>query len=78
MLISTVAQAYKNVVDWLNPTAQSGIHEAALRRHEVGTGQWFLGSNTFRNWMTDPGTSLWLSGEGLKTIVFLFNLTVLI
>ncbi|KAH9208968.1 hypothetical protein DL95DRAFT_478854 [Leptodontidium sp. 2 PMI_412] len=60
---SLPAQTYKNVMDWLNPSDQSEIHEAALRRHEAGTGQWFLGLDTFQNWRTDLGTSLWLCGE---------------
>ncbi|KAH6695893.1 hypothetical protein BKA61DRAFT_531543 [Leptodontidium sp. MPI-SDFR-AT-0119] len=56
----------------LNPSDQSEIHEAALRRHEAGTGQWFLVLDTFQNWRTDPGTSLWLCGEiGCgKTVLF--------
>lgn len=61
-------------MDWLSPTAQSEIHEAALRRHEVGTGQWFLGSTTFENWRADPGASLWLCGEGLEPIKIFIEL----
>jgi ankyrin repeat domain-containing protein 50 len=62
----TIDKYRKSVMEWLSPTDQSEIHEAALRRHEPGTGQWFLGSDTFQNWREDPGTSLWLYGEGMK------------
>ncbi|KAH7357189.1 hypothetical protein BKA65DRAFT_222136 [Rhexocercosporidium sp. MPI-PUGE-AT-0058] len=72
LLTLASAQMYKNVMEWLNPTDQSEIHEAALRRHEAGTGQWFLGSDTFQCWREDKGTSLWLCGEvGCgKTVLF--------
>lgn len=65
LLTLILAQIYKNVMHCLNPSDQSEIHEAALRRHEAGTGQWFLVLDTFQNWRTDPGTSLWLCGESL-------------
>jgi hypothetical protein len=53
-------------MEWLSPTDQSEIHEAASKKHKPGTGQWFLGSDTSQNWREDPGTSLWLYGEGMK------------
>jgi hypothetical protein len=54
----------KNVMDWLNPINQAEIHAAAFRKHEPGTGEWLIEGESFRNWRCDPGTSLWLCGDG--------------
>lgn len=54
----------ENIMDWLNPINQAEIHAAALRKHEPGTGVWFLEGEIFGNWKRDPGTSLWLVGDG--------------
>jgi hypothetical protein len=51
-------------MDWLNPINQADIHAAAFRKHEPGTGEWFLEGEIFRNWKRDAGTSLWLHGDG--------------
>ena len=51
-------------MDWLNPINQAEIHAAASRKREQGTGKWFLEGGAFANWRQDPGTSLWLIGDG--------------
>jgi len=65
LLIVVLVQVYKNVMEWLSPADQSEIHEAAVPRHEAGTGQWFLSSSAYQSWKTDPGASLWLYGDGM-------------
>jgi hypothetical protein len=54
----------KRVMDWLSPINQADIHAAASRKHEPGTGEWFLEGEVFRNWRQDSATSLWLFGDG--------------
>ncbi|KAL2062783.1 hypothetical protein VTL71DRAFT_5855 [Oculimacula yallundae] len=71
-LISPTGLEYEKLLTWLNPTDQSEIHAAALRKHETGTGQWLLRSGIFRAWKQDAGTSLHLFGEAGcgKTVLF--------
>ena len=51
-------------MDWLNPVNQAEIHAAISRKHEPGTGEWFLKGDIFKNWRRDAGTSLRLFGDG--------------
>ncbi|KAH6676219.1 heterokaryon incompatibility protein-domain-containing protein [Halenospora varia] len=63
---------YKKIMDWLSPINQAEIHAAALRKHEEGTGEWFLEGSLFEEWRCNAATSLWLFGDvGCgKTVLF--------
>lgn len=54
---------YKKIMDWLSPINQAEIHAAALRKHEEGTGEWFLEGSLFEEWSCNAATSLWLFGN---------------
>ena len=55
-----------NIHERLSGPSPSGVHEEARRRHEPGTGNWFLDSPRYSVWKTSQDTStklLWLHGK---------------
>ncbi|KAI3546751.1 pfs domain-containing protein [Colletotrichum abscissum] len=47
---------------WLSAPDPSIDHNKASNLHQDGTGQWFLDTNEYLYWKTNPGSSLWLYG----------------
>jgi hypothetical protein len=54
-------QSHKNILQWLTKVDPSSNHNEACKKHEPGTGEWFINSHEFSYWML-PGCSLWLHG----------------
>ena len=64
LLLDTVRadQTSSTVRDWLRaPDATINHNEACAKRH-AGTGQWFVQSASFNNWLVSPNSFLWLHG----------------
>jgi ankyrin repeat domain-containing protein 50 len=62
---------FQNVVNWLSNIDPSPNHDRARKKHQPGTGSWFLHSDTFQRWTTQSGSLVLLhgiSGAG-KTIL---------
>ena len=51
------------ILAWLNSTDVSPNHQLARKKHEPTTGDWFLTSNDFSNWMKATNSTLWLHGK---------------
>ncbi|KAF5857290.1 hypothetical protein ETB97_005974 [Aspergillus alliaceus] len=47
---------------WLSAPDPSTNHNAAHRKRQKGTGEWFLQSKEFMRWRADPSSTLWLHG----------------
>jgi hypothetical protein len=54
----------QKILNWLRPVDQSDLQAAAIRKHEPGTGEWFLSGADFDRWKQQPGSSLWMYGSG--------------
>jgi ankyrin repeat domain-containing protein 50 len=54
-------KSYKEIRQWLTKTDPISNHTAACAKHEPGTGEWFILSHEFSQWLL-PGRSLWLHG----------------
>jgi hypothetical protein len=57
-------ESRKNVTDWLSVSDcnPSSNFQAALKRHEPGTGQWLLDGVRFRQWKRTRRSFMWLYG----------------
>jgi hypothetical protein len=54
---------YLKIMSWLNAPDQTTYHTAACQKHEPGTGQWLLESDTYKTWKTSSSGHLWLHGK---------------
>ena len=59
------------LLSWLSAPDPYVNHNAALRRHQPGTGSWFVQSADYQKWKTRQAHSLWLHGKAgcCKTIL---------
>ncbi|KAF7977234.1 hypothetical protein HWV62_4335 [Athelia sp. TMB] len=48
--------------EWMKAPDTSPSYNAARKRHQSGTGSWFLDGEQFRDWKERPGSTLWLYG----------------
>ena len=56
-------QKDERILAWLKSTDVSVNHQLARKKHEPTTGDWFLKSNDFLNWMKAKNSTLWLHGK---------------
>jgi hypothetical protein len=54
---------YSKIMTWVDAPDQTTYHTAACQKHEPGTGQWLLESDTYKTWKTSSGAHLWLHGK---------------
>lgn len=54
---------YLKIMSWVGAPDQTPYHAAACQKHEPGTGQWLLESDTYKTWKTSSGAHLWLHGK---------------
>jgi ankyrin repeat protein len=54
---------FQKVMSWLNAPDHDTHHAAALQKHEPGTGDWLLQSETYKTWRGGTGSHLWLHGK---------------
>lgn len=56
-------EQYHKVMSWVNAPDQRTNHDAARQKHEAGTGQWLLESDTYKTWESSRNAHLWLHGK---------------
>lgn len=57
-----ISQVSSEIRDWLDaPDASIGFQEACRKKHP-GTGLWLINGPTFRGWLEQPSSFLWLKG----------------
>ena len=52
----------KKIRQWLSPSNPDLNYEKALRQRQADTGLWFLESDQYAKWKTDPASLIWLHG----------------
>ena len=55
---------HQQALTWLGSTSHSTVHKKAWKSQEPETGLWFLNGGTFRRWLTEPSSLIWLHGGG--------------
>ncbi|KAF7976053.1 hypothetical protein HWV62_7968 [Athelia sp. TMB] len=61
----TAVQYYNNkreIYAWMKAPDTSPSYNAARKKHQTGTGSWFLDGSQFAEWRERPGSVLWLYG----------------
>ncbi|KFY22155.1 hypothetical protein V493_06811 [Pseudogymnoascus sp. VKM F-4281 (FW-2241)] len=67
----TTEKEFLKVLDWLSPLTFEAKQDDIFERRQAGTGEWFLQSNEFQNWLLGSLNCLWCTaspGAG-KTIM---------
>lgn len=56
---------------WLDAPDHDFEHREARKKHEAGTGQWFLDHKAYRTWLTSEDQTLWIYGKAgcCKTVL---------
>ncbi|KAG8526588.1 uncharacterized protein KY384_008789 [Bacidia gigantensis] len=49
----------RTVIEWLSPLTFFQTQDDYFEKREAGTGQWFLESASFQEWLTSKGGTLW-------------------
>jgi hypothetical protein len=58
---STLRQdEHEEILRWLPITCSVSNYKQARDKHVAETGEWFLESNAFKSWKTDPDSFLWV------------------
>jgi hypothetical protein len=52
----------EKMLSWLHSPDPSETHNRLLEEHHEGTGEWFLTSQTFKDWEETPAGMLWIKG----------------
>jgi len=56
------AQEELDILEWISPFDYAPQHNDFIKRRQPGTGQWFLDSNEFQEWLkTDKQTLFFLA-----------------
>ena len=64
--VRCAASEARQITRWLSPLNFSQTQDDLFRRRKEGTGQWFLESAAFQEWMSSNGGTLWC--PGIRTI----------
>ena len=56
------SQISGNIRDWLKAPDATVDHNAACAKRHHGTGAWFVKSSTFKTWLIEENSFLWLNG----------------
>ena len=56
------SQISGNIRDWLKAPDATVDHNAACAKRHHGTGPWFVKSSTFKTWLIEGNSFLWLNG----------------
>ena len=57
-----IGEKQKKIRQWLSAPDPSSNYNKALRSRQEGTGEWFLKTNAYPDWLSKPGYLLWLYG----------------
>ncbi|KAK5129067.1 hypothetical protein LTR85_000400 [Meristemomyces frigidus] len=71
LLDAAEVERIARVVAWLSAPDPYVNHNDARKRHEPGTGEWFIRSPHYQSWLTTVGARLWLHGKAgcCKTVL---------
>jgi hypothetical protein len=50
------------IVGWLSNTDPFLNHSVAREKRESATGNWFIKGDTYKEWLNNPNSFLWLHG----------------
>jgi hypothetical protein len=56
------SEELEKIQKWLSPVDPSTNYQKALKQRQANTGLWFLKSDRYAKWKTEPGSFLWLYG----------------
>lgn len=61
----------EKALSWLSAPDPTTNHQEANKKHEEGTGLWFLNSNTYKDWLSGKIQRIWLHGKAgcCKTVL---------
>lgn len=64
-------ELHLKVLTWLAAPDRAIEHDAARKKHEIGTGQWLLTSKYYQDWLSGATPFLWLHGKAgcCKTVL---------
>ena len=64
--------------EWIKAPDASPSYNAARKKHQPGTGSWFINGPQFLEWKEQPGSLLWLYGGRMCSFInkFLIALTI--
>ena len=63
-----VEQEKQDIIAWLSPIDFLQTQSDIFSRHEVGTGQWFLESDEFTQWVAGEYKTLWCPGDRKRNL----------
>lgn len=66
MVLIFVEERFSKVLRWISPADAEINHAAARKLQQSGTGRWFTGGKTFRDWLESKDSFLWLYGIGMS------------
>ncbi|EME82037.1 uncharacterized protein MYCFIDRAFT_197276 [Pseudocercospora fijiensis CIRAD86] len=58
-----VRDTINDTINWLAAPDASFTHHESYKKHEPGTGRWFLDGEKFSSWLTAASRILWLHGK---------------
>ena len=61
-LILGLIHAVERIDQWLAPPLPSSNYNAAMKKRQAKTGEWFLHSKEFADWKTGTSPFIWLHG----------------
>ncbi|KAJ7610330.1 hypothetical protein B0H17DRAFT_15719 [Mycena rosella] len=71
-------QVGRDIKTWLSAPDPSTSHNSVLKARHVGTGSWFLKSDTFANWKTTSNSVFWIYGSRRRCLLFRSPLLILL
>ncbi|KAH7079932.1 hypothetical protein BKA63DRAFT_600355 [Paraphoma chrysanthemicola] len=71
LLSAEEARTLDMILEWLAAPDPSINHRQACDKYEPGTGEWFLKSQDYQDWVSGPSPLLWLHGKAgcCKTVL---------
>lgn len=68
--ILTILDEYRNKLhSWLSSPDPSSNHNAALKKKQSNTGQWFIQSKEYASWKRDFNSFIWLHGIRMSSVL---------
>lgn len=57
-----IGERHNKIRQWLSAPDPSSNYNKALKNRSANTGDWFLQTTIYSNWLSEPGSLLWLYG----------------
>lgn len=59
----------KSALSGLSPTDPTINHRQACKKHQKGTGTWFIQSERYSDWISTAGAVLWINGIRMLPLI---------